>query len=823
MSLILYGSRNWKGMARVLTMSLLALALTVLVACSGDDSKEATEEPQQAATPAPSAPQATAAPTPADAAPTPTAAPTARQTPAAPTPAAMPEPGPVLQVVTTTNFVADWVRNVGGDRVEVFGLLPPGGDPHTFLPGARDVAKVADADLIFTVGLGLEADWLEDLLHNASADESKIIALGEAVDPIEFAGPDPHGHHEDDHDEHDDHDDHDDDDDHDEHEDEHHDEHGAATGRLIIADREQAALSVLDLTTEGLAELRIPVAAAGARVYSSPSGRFAFIIARGPEENDDRVHVFDGGIYLEEHGDHMDLISEAVAPLSVGTSDDRPIHVTIHAGWTAIFHDGTGRAALFEEHHLEEEYNEYEPVWMEAGLQHGAVVPLGEDLFLVTSNNPDYPATATSSLPLGAEIRTVDNEVVYDASNRSCPGMHGEAANHHGVALGCVGGVLFVEGHDDHFEHVFINNPSDMKEDARIGSLWGHDDSEHFFGSASYRQEGEFLYDGLWMIDAEGEAMTRVLPSTDEKRVYGAAFDGHGEEFFALTADGMLNVINPESGDVEEEVQLVAPFDGDTSPSFIVVGEMIYVSDRAGGRIFEFSVEHGEIEREWSIDGMPGSLAFVGIGAGSFEEHGHDEHEDEHEDDDHEEDEHGHEGHDHGPLDPHFWFDPPRVKIAVDEIAEHLAEQNPESADFFRANAAAYKAQLDELHAWTQEQVELISPERRLLLTSHDTFTYFAQLYGFQVVGLVIPSLATHVEPSPEHIADLVEAVRENNVPAIFAENTVDDRLVRAIALETGAKMSSLYTGSLGPEGSDGETYLGMVRSNVMRIVEALR
>ena len=163
------------------------------------------------------------------------------------------------------------------------------------------------------------------------------------------------------------------------------------------------------------------------------------------------------------------------------------------------------------------------------------------------------------------------------------------------------------------------------------------------------------------------------------------------------------------------------------------------------------------------------------------------------------------------------------MKIAIDKIAELLAEANPQSADFFRANADSYKTQLDELHAWIQEQVELISPERRLLLTSHDTFTYFAQLYGLEVVGLVIPSLATHVEPSPEHIADLVEVVREHNVPAIFAENTVDDRLIRAIALETGAKMSELYTGSLGPEGSDGATYLTMVRSNVMRIVEGLK
>ena len=362
--------------------------------------------------------------------------------------------------------------------------------------------------------------------------------------------------------------------------------------------------------------------------------------------------------------------------------------------------------------------------------------------------------------------------------------------------------------------------PREMREAARIGTVWGHEDSANFFGSASYREEGTFAYDGLWMIDAEGGAMTQVMPSTDEKRVYGAAFDGHGEEFFALSADGMLNVINPETGEVEEEMQLVAPFDGDSSPSFIVVGEMLYVSDRAGGRIFEFSVEHGEIEREWSIAGQPGSLAFVGVGGGAgFEEHGHDEHEE----DEHEEDEHGHDEHDHGPLDPHFWFDPLRVKIAVDEIAEHLAEQNPQSADYFRANAEAYKAQLDELHSWTLTQVEQIPTNRRLLLTSHDTFTYFAKLYGFEVVGLVIPSLATHIEPSPEHIADLVEVVREHNVPAVFAENTVDDRLIKAIALETGATMSHLYTGSLGPEGSDGETYLGMVRSNVMRIVEALK
>ena len=95
--------------------------------------------------------------------------------------------------------------------------------------------------------------------------------------------------------------------------------------------------------------------------------------------------------------------------------------------------------------------------------------------------------------------------------------------------------------------------------------------------------------------------------------------------------------------------------------------------------------------------------------------------------------------------------------------------------------------------------------------------------YGFEIVGLVIPSLATHVEPSAEHLAGLVEVVRERGVPALFGETTVSERLAQAVARETGAKLFRLYSGSLGPEGSGADTYLGMVRANIETIVEALR
>ena len=163
------------------------------------------------------------------------------------------------------------------------------------------------------------------------------------------------------------------------------------------------------------------------------------------------------------------------------------------------------------------------------------------------------------------------------------------------------------------------------------------------------------------------------------------------------------------------------------------------------------------------------------------------------------------------------------MKAAVNEIAARLSAVDPGSASSYSQNASEYEGELDELHAWTQEQVSAVAPERRLLVTSHDSLGYFAELYGFKVVGLVIPSLATHVEPSAEHIEELVEVIREHGVPAVFGETTVSDRLARAVAGETGSGLVQLYSGSLGTEGSGADTYIGMVRTNVERIVEALK
>ena len=521
----------------------------------------------------------------------------------APTPS-----GPPVQVVTTTNFVADWARVVGGDRAEVFSLLQPGADPHTFLPGARDVARVADADLVLTVGLDLEAEWLEDLVHNASADESKIVALGEAVDPIAYVEADMH----------------------DDHEEEGHDDHGEMTiGRLLVADGTEAHLSVIDLSTDDIESGIFEVAAPRATVYPSPTNRYGIVLSRGPEDNDDRVHVFDGGVFLVEHGDHHDLVQEPVSRHSLEIADERPIHYVNSHGWTAVFADAHGHVFLINEADLASSSGDYEPVVLEAGPQHGAALVISDDHVVVTTKNPDYPENTDSSLPVGVEVRDFNDQVVYDASNRSCPGMHGESHNEHGAAFGCVGGVLFLEAHDGEYEHKFIANPPEMREDSRIGSVYGHHHVEHFFGRASYRGDEGFVDDGIWLIDVDHNEMRQVFsePSASTK------FSSDGELLYVLGADGVLHALDAHDGELIETMKLVEPGDAGR-PAMVVVGEWLYVADPNSGHVLGVHLEHMEIEEEWEVGGAPSSLAFLGVQDSDGAPHeGHDEHEEEGHDD----------------------------------------------------------------------------------------------------------------------------------------------------------------------------------------------
>ena len=190
---------------------------------------------------------------------------------------------------------------------------------------------------------------------------------------------------------------------------------------------------------------------------------------------------------------------------------------------------------------------------------------------------------------------------------------------------------------------------------------------------------------------------------------------------------------------------------------------------------------------------------------------------------DHAGEDHGHD-HDTGGIDPHVWGDVANVVAITATIKDALIAADPDNSMIYEANAAAYTTQLQDLDTWVQEQVATLPADQRKLVTSHDTFGYFARAYGFEVVGTAIGSVTTESgDPSAEDIANLVDQIKAAGVPAIFAENVSNPDLIEAIASEAGVEVGpSLYTDALGESGSDGDTYLKLITFNVTSIVGAL-
>lgn len=199
-----------------------------------------------------------------------------------------------------------------------------------------------------------------------------------------------------------------------------------------------------------------------------------------------------------------------------------------------------------------------------------------------------------------------------------------------------------------------------------------------------------------------------------------------------------------------------------------------------------------------------------------FGEHAEEEHE--------EEDEHAEEEHEHaaGSLDPHVWQDPLRMAQGVRLIGEQIAAID-DSVDWSE-RAEAYAGEVEALHEEIEATIAEIPEADRLLVTNHDALGYFAERYGFEQLGVVIPGGSTLAEPSAAELHELAETIEASGVPAIFVETIQPEDLAAAVAGEVGfeVRVVRLYTDSLAEPGSDGDSYIAMMRSNATRIAEAL-
>jgi manganese/zinc/iron transport system substrate-binding protein len=179
-----------------------------------------------------------------------------------------------------------------------------------------------------------------------------------------------------------------------------------------------------------------------------------------------------------------------------------------------------------------------------------------------------------------------------------------------------------------------------------------------------------------------------------------------------------------------------------------------------------------------------------------------------------------------GAHDPHVWFDVTMWMTVVEAMRDTLIEVDPESADLYAANAAAYLQELEELHAYVQEQTARVPEQQRVVITAHDAFNYFGQAYGFEVRGL--QGISTATEAGTGDVQELASFIAENRIPAIFVESSVPVRNIEAVQAAVQAKGfdvgigGELFSDAMGDAGTEEGTYIGMVRHNTDTIVSAL-
>ncbi|MEJ2570723.1 MAG: metal ABC transporter substrate-binding protein [Anaerolineales bacterium] len=176
----------------------------------------------------------------------------------------------------------------------------------------------------------------------------------------------------------------------------------------------------------------------------------------------------------------------------------------------------------------------------------------------------------------------------------------------------------------------------------------------------------------------------------------------------------------------------------------------------------------------------------------------------------------------HAGTDPHVWFDPLNVMVWTDNSAQLLGTLDAQNRDAYAENAREYVEALVSLDEWIKQMVAEIPEQNRKLVTDHLAFGYFAQRYGFEMVGAVVPAYSTDAEPSARELADLNDKIKAQGIPALFVGITTNPQLTALIAQDTDVKLVSLYIGSLSKPGGPADTYIRFMQYDVNAIVQAL-
>jgi len=177
--------------------------------------------------------------------------------------------------------------------------------------------------------------------------------------------------------------------------------------------------------------------------------------------------------------------------------------------------------------------------------------------------------------------------------------------------------------------------------------------------------------------------------------------------------------------------------------------------------------------------------------------------------------------------DPHLWFDVSLWLKTIPVIQNKLSEIFPQDKAVFEKNARLADSTLTNLHQWVKDEVAKVPQDRRIMITAHDAFGYFGKAYNIRVHGL--QGISTVAEYGVNDVNRMVDLILEKKIRAVFVETSIPKRSIEAVVAGVNARNGnitiggSLYSDAMGTAGSGAETYIGMVKTNVLTIVEALK
>ena len=406
-----------------------------------------------------------------------------------------------------------------------------------------------------------------------------------------------------------------------------HDTEGSA-GRLVISAIDDGFVQVLTLPEKTELDTFL-VSAAPSAIVASGDHRYAAVVQR----NEDLVQFIDGGLWQEDHVEHLHDYQEAPRLMPFQLTQVRPTHFSGAAGQLAVFFDGnstTGAGAgvaVLTDADIGEDSSDY-PQLSLTTHQHGAAQARGE--YLLSTIRDDNSST---TLPdqVGLYHQHDDHFDLEETFAVSCPNLHGSAQNLDFIAFGCTDGVLLIEQDGDTFTASKLENTEDFTGSMRIGTLAGDHSAEHFIGIAGSAVFAIHAEDAeMELLDWQADAATAI---------WGYGFAEQGEKFVLLDNTGVLTIFNyhghEHEGTDEPVFEFVAklpltaadladmPEGGRFQLAISAADDKVYVTDPIANRLHTVDLHDAEVVSTKQLNFTPHRLTWLGVANPSDDHHDH--------------------------------------------------------------------------------------------------------------------------------------------------------------------------------------------------------